>query len=66
MSCYASEADLYKAKASYFESILYDLIRSADHNSGYEPSLSVFERSLDEAKKAIDYNNKRLKIDDSL
>jgi hypothetical protein len=57
MSCYANEKDLYKAKAEYFESKLRDLVRAAHNNSGYEPSLSVFERALDEAKEAINYES---------
>ncbi len=34
-------------------SALYELVEAIDNNSGYEPSKSVYDRALDEAREVL-------------
>ncbi len=60
MSMFMNEADLYKAKAEYYEEenrklveSLKDIVSADKNNSGYEPSVSVFGMAISEAKELL-------------
>ena len=46
-------------RAESLEKALIDLVYSCDNNSGFEPSLSLYQRELDEAKKLINQKFER-------